>query len=191
MNLSLSGEENMRRDRDLLDRVQAGEIPYAIRFYRFSEPTVTYGRLQDPEQVRRVSPAGWPLVQRPTGGGIVMHDKDLCLSIAWRPGQTSIPTRPTEQYQWIHSVILDALAPIIRLNRMSCRQVAESSTSFHKRQCFQEPVACDLLINGQKVVGGALAHRRDGILYQGSIQTLEHLSIEERLAQAMDTCIRQ
>jgi len=174
----------MQRDEDHLARVQQGSVPFLFRLYRFAEPTVSYGRLQNPRTVQQSAPAGWPLVQRPTGGGMVFHENDLCFSIAWRPGATPIPTKPTEQYSWIHNLVQEALKPYLTLKRFSCQDAGAAPAPFHERQCFQEPVPCDLLQDGRKVVGGALAHRRHAVLYQGSIQSAP-LAFEEPLFAAL------
>src|SRR5690242_8030436 len=104
----LSGEENMRYDINLLNDVAQRVTPPTIRFFRFKEPTVSFGRLQTLNHVLPLVPADWTVVQRPTGGGIVFHENDLCLSLTWPRGQTLVPSRPQDQYRWIHSIILKA-----------------------------------------------------------------------------------
>src|SRR5688572_20169043 len=87
----LSGEENMLYDATLLRAVEAGNAPPTIHFFRFSEPTVTYGRLQKRENILTLVPPTWPLIQRPTGGGMVLHHNDLCLSLVWPKGMAPLP----------------------------------------------------------------------------------------------------
>jgi lipoyl(octanoyl) transferase len=166
------GQANMDADRQTLSAVAEGRQPPTLRFFRWSEPTVSYGRLQPLETVRTLAPAGWPLVQRPTGGGIVFHDQDLCLSLAWPEGLAPLPRRPKEIYDWIHGVILQALQPLLDLRMAACCDLPESQTPFARRECFREPVGSDLLLKNQKIVGGALLHQKNGWLYQGSIQPL-------------------
>ncbi|HVO33288.1 MAG TPA: hypothetical protein VMU17_05175, partial [Elusimicrobiota bacterium] len=121
--------------------------------------------------VRRRVPPGWALVRRPTGGGIVFHHQDLCVSLAWRHGQAPLPAKAKDQYAWIHGVIQEALANLQPLRLAGCADVRPSNSAFHERTCFTHPAGYDVLsADGRKLVGGALALRRNATLYQGSIQ---------------------
>jgi len=179
----MSGEANMRFDRDTLTAVEQGAEP-TLRFFRFSEPTVTYGRLQTTEGIRSLVPDGWPVVQRPTGGGIVFHENDLCLSLCWPKGLTGIPTRPSDQYRWVHERILKALRSTVNLRMSGCCDTPMSPSPFAKRQCFTEPVGYDLMEGADKRVGGALLHHRTAVLYQGSIQFPSDDTLIDRLSAA-------
>ncbi len=66
----LSGEENMAFDLRTLDAVQNGVQAPTLRFFRWSEPTVSYGKHQSVEPILSQIPADWAVVQRPTGGGL-------------------------------------------------------------------------------------------------------------------------
>lgn len=164
----LSGDENMRQDRDTLMAVSRGEAPPTVRFFRFSAPTVTFGRLQKLSSIQSKVPSGWAVAQRPTGGGLVFHRNDLCVSFAWPKGQPPIPTATKEIYPWIHQLLKRGLGNSLKM--AACADVCASKSPFETRECFTEPVGYDLLSEGQKVVGGALWNTRNAILYQGSIQ---------------------
>ncbi len=168
--LALSGQENMDFDRETLRQVELGQAPPTLRFFLFKEPTATFGRLQKQSSFALKVPAGIPLVQRPTGGGLVLHGQDLCLSLCWTNGQAPIPTAIREQYQWIHTVIQQALQNMLPLDMATCRDCAAPEQAFDVRECFTQPVGYDLLQNKIKIVGGALYHTRSATLYQGSIQ---------------------
>lgn len=166
----LPGAENMRIDAETLAGVERGEKEPILRFFRFCEPTVTYGRLQKPEHIRSQVPSGWPAVQRPTGGGVVLHQGDLCLSLCWPIHTAPLPPRIQDQYRWIHAVILETLSGLGPVRMATCRDVGGNPEPFSRRQCFINPVGFDLLKDQRKVVGGAIARRKHGVLYQGSIQ---------------------
>ena len=105
--------EHAPRRRNAPRNVERGDAVPTLRFFRFQEPTLSYGRLQKLDDVRPLLPDGWARVQRPTGGGIVLHNGDLCFSLCWKDGQAPLPKKPQDQYRWIHSVVLEALvAPI-------------------------------------------------------------------------------
>ena len=164
----MTGEANMAYDRDLLRRVEAGEAP-TVRIFRWSEPTVSFGRLQNADAVAAQVPTGWKSVRRPTGGGVVFHEQDLCLSLCWRNGQDPLPHRLTEQYRWIHQLIQEALHALAPLRLLRCEEASPSQDPHASRACFRNPVGMDLLQGATKIVGGALCRRRYATLYQGSI----------------------
>jgi lipoate-protein ligase A len=165
----MRGEENMAWDKDTLSAVAQKISGPTLRLFQFSEPTVSIGRLQRLAQVQPVIPAGWPLVQRPTAGGIVFHQNDQCFSLCWRPGTVPIPRAPRDIYAWIHALVLQALKPFNHFHLNAC--CAPTSRPHDQRQCFADPVAQDVMRGDTKVVGGAMAFQKNAVLYQGSIQT--------------------
>ena len=174
----------MAIDVETLHAVDAQDASPTLRFFRWSEPTASFGRLQNPAPLARWIPAGWPTVRRPTGGGLVLHDQDLCFSLCWRRGQAPLPTHLQDYYAWIHRVIYEALSPLRSLTMASCDDCRAPGLPFLEKRCFSEPVAYDLLDHGQKIVGGALCRSRQSFLYQGSIQAVPVLDLESRLIQA-------
>jgi lipoate-protein ligase A len=184
----MQGRDTMAYDEQTLEQLQQGAAP-AVRFYQWLSPTISFGRLQKQEHIRDLIPQGWKAVQRPTGGGIVFHDQDLCVSLCWREGDAPLPTRLKEVYPWIHGIIREALAPFSDLQMARCDDCQTAETPFQSRQCFTEPVVFDLLRKGKKVVGGALCRRGDAFLYQGSIQGYPVHSILPALTSAFTRCL--
>jgi lipoate-protein ligase A len=178
----LSGRENMATDVQTLRRLHEEQGGPLLRFFRWNRPTVSYGRLQRREQIS--IPDGWDTIQRPTGGGVVFHDTDLCFSLCFRLGQPPLPLRFSDLYAWIHGVVQKALSPLTLLTMATCRDGASTPVSFMRRQCFNEPVAFDLLRQGRKIVGGAFCRQKEALLYQGSIQIPTDTALERRLTTA-------
>jgi lipoate-protein ligase A len=174
----------MRRDADILRGVEEGALPPTLRFFRFKNPTVSFGRLQKPDNIATLAPNGWDIVQRPTGGGIVFHNQDLCLSLIWTRGQSPLPSKVQDVYRWIHAVIQRAFDESIRM--ASCADACKKVEPFAVRQCFTQPVGYDLLNGDRKIVGGALLCRRNSFLYQGSIQPIPAAGLEERLRDVFE-----
>jgi lipoate-protein ligase A len=174
----------MRLDAECLKSVGQGHVPATLRFFRFKEPTLSYGRLQKHGDVLPLLPDGWAIVQRPTGGGIVLHNGDFCLSLCWKEGQAPLPRKPQEQYRWIHSVVLEALTGKVSARMAACCDVAEPKEPFSVRTCFHNAVGYDLLQDQKKIVGGALRCTRRATLYQGSFQVTISPALEERLKTA-------
>jgi lipoate-protein ligase A len=179
----LSGTANMAYDVETLAAVSIGAPP-VLRFFQFNEPTVTYGCLQRPDAIASLIPAGWPAVQRPTGGGIVFHCSDLCLSLCWPKSGTPLPDKPKSAYAWIHAVIRTALDNSVRM--ASCADECSHATSFAMRDCFTQPVGYDLMLGAQKIVGGAMRFTRSAVLYQGSIQNIPTRDLADQLAACFE-----
>ncbi len=176
----MTGAENMDYDRETLKKLQEGDHPAVLRFFRWEHPVVSYGRHQRLESIRHLIPATWETVQRPTGGGMVLHDRDLCVSLCWRAGQAPLPARVKDVYRWIHTQMLQALPTVSHARLASCRDCSTPS-DFAVRSCFSEPVIYDILSDQQKIVGGALCREKEVFLYQGSIQDFGDAALENRL----------
>lgn len=164
-----SGHENMRADESLLEaQKDPGALP-VLRFFLWAHPTLSFGRLQNSHSARnlgmlsRVTEA----VRRPTGGGTVLHDKDLSFSLAWRRDHPGFPACLKDIYRGIHGAVRDGLAE---------RGVR---TEFHKPAragvggavCFESPAEDDLMRGERKVLGGAVRVTAWGRLYQGNLLT--------------------
>jgi len=179
-----SGEENMRFDEETLAGVASGTLPPTVRFFRFANPTVTFGRLQKLENITPLIPASWSHAQRPTGGGVVLHENDLCISLCWQKGESSTPSKPTEIYPWIHAIIRGGLGEPLRMAQ--CGDVCSTLPPFETRECFTVPVGYDLMSGSQKVVGGAIRATRNAFLYQGSVQSAYTPTMESAIRHAFE-----
>jgi lipoate-protein ligase A len=195
--LPMSGAENMAYDLNTLRLMQTEDHSPLLRFYRWDKPTVSYGKHQSLAIIQALIPPGWEAVQRPTGGGLVYHGDDLCLSLCWRSGQPPLPERLKDYYAWIHTVILDALKPLTNLptgqagtRLANCRDGASPESAFATRNCFYEPVAYDVLLDRQKIVGGALCRHKDAFLYQGSIQSISSPLLETHLYETFSKVLQ-
>lgn len=163
----LPGTVNMDKDRALLGAAAAAAAP-VVRLFRWSEPTVSYGRTQKEADARAFADTVGvrAVVQRPTGGGMVWHDQDLSLSIAWRRDAPVFPTCIKNVYRALHETLATAL-----------RELGQAVTLYQPvpqkapGQCFVEPVEADVMWRGRKVVGGALRVAAGARLYQGTLQT--------------------
>jgi lipoate-protein ligase A len=163
----LDGERQMEIDRSALANVPPNPVPL-LRFFEWTEPTVTYGYLLDPLKVKEWALAQGikKIVQRPTGGGTVLHrPQDLALSLLWPRRSGDLPHRPREAYALIHTIIKDALDLSSLYLQANCGGRAPSLFTV----CFSVPVCDDVMVDGKKIVGGALRLTRDAVLYQGDI----------------------
>ncbi len=160
----------MRRDQELLeDQRDPAAVP-VVRFFRWAAPTVSFGRLQPrvgAEALAKAAGTG-SAVQRPTGGGMVLHDRDLSFSIAWRRDLAGFPPCVKEVYRSFHGVVSD----LLRARGMDVAiHQPPTGPPAPPGVCFKEPADQDLLWRGEKVLGGALRVTRWGRLYQGDVRT--------------------
>ncbi|MBI4396984.1 MAG: hypothetical protein HY548_07815 [Elusimicrobia bacterium] len=164
----LSGEENMRHDHDLLEAQRDQAALPTLRFFRWKQPTLSYGRLQNHEQAaeRAKLYQAREIVRRPTGGGMVRHDGDLSLSLAWRRGHPFLPKCLKNIYRAIHQTVQAALQ---ERGVETALFVSAARSTPAEGICFVEPAEDDLMVAHRKVMGGALRVTGWGCLYQGNI----------------------
>ena len=73
-------KQTMERDREILKN--SANLPI-LRFYGWAAPALSYGRTRgiDSASQEEAMDKGRAVVQRPTGGGYVEHEKDICFSM--------------------------------------------------------------------------------------------------------------
>lgn len=108
----------------------------------------------------------WPVVRRPTGGGVVWHGEDHTFTLVVPQAEALSGFDPRGSYQWIHSKLAAAL------KKLTGEVFGLADQGFHSadERCFQAAVPWDVVRNGIKVAGGAQRRTRTGFLHQGSIQ---------------------
>ena len=184
----MSGPDNMAYDVSTMQNMHNEDRPPVLRFFRWVRPAVSYGKHQRLDGLRTFIPSGWETIQRPTGGGAVLHDQDLCLSLCWRAGQPPLPTALKDVYGWIHTVILQALPPLSHARLADCRD-CKTLAPFSTRHCFNEPVAFDILSGRRKITGGAICRQKSVFLYQGSLQDFDDAALQSRLEDAFQRAL--
>src|SRR3954469_22720520 len=94
---------NMALDETLLESA-AGLDCAILRFYGWTEPAASFGYFQNYLDVERLTVLR-PLIRRPTGGGVVPHDRDWTYSAVFGPGHPWYNFFAVESYQQIHEWI--------------------------------------------------------------------------------------
>ena len=160
---SFNGPMQMALDEVLLRQVS---MP-TLRIYHWRSPWVTFGYFQEIKEVQRSFPSQ-PVVRRWTGGGMVSHgeEEELTFSLmipAWEKAATE---SPASFYKQLHG----KFAEWIRAQLSVSVNLAGSEDVNPGSSCFQAPANDDLLIQGRKVLGGALRRSGGGLLYQGSLK---------------------
>lgn len=166
----LPGAWNMAVDELLLERSAAEGRAY-LRFYQWSEPTVSLGYFQAyAEREGHAPSAQATLVRRTTGGGAIVHDDDLTYSLTV---PTSMPLARDHQHlvEMVHRALIDALAELqVSADRCGEARAAVSKTAAAEPfLCFLRRSAADVLVAGQKIAGSAQRKHRGAILQHGSV----------------------
>ena len=160
-----TGAWNMAVDEALLESaVHPGTA--TLRWYQWSEPTVSLGYFQRSAEFDQDQILGkLPVVRRLTGGGAILHDDELTYSISLPASQTLF-SQPQELYDIVHGAICHALRnlgfPVIARGK-TVKQTDEPLL------CFQRQDAHDVVLNCRKVLGSAQRRRHGAIMEHGSL----------------------
>jgi len=140
-----------------------------IRFYQFQDSCATVGFSQrNPTLLESIDANSLPWARRPTGGGVVFHNRDLIYSLvlpsALHPDFHCAP----ETYRLIHEAV-----------HATFRNFWISPDFFSQDEkqklpdelvCFEHPVKNDVLWHGEKIAGGAERRSNGFLLHQGSVK---------------------
>lgn len=157
--VSASGAWNMAVDEALLTSAEEGGAPLTLRLYSWSEPTLSLGYFQSIAD-RPDNLAQLPTVRRLTGGGAIVHDRELTYSLVCPSG--SWPKPGTQQLvRDLHAAVLETLdQPTISFSQPS---------PVEPFLCFARRAETDLVLGPSKIMGSAQRQRRGVLLQHGSI----------------------
>lgn len=172
------GSINMAIDEAILEGMEQEQKNPVLRFYTWSSPTLSLGYKQKLsfEQWQALNPANnIDLVRRPTGGGAVLHHKELTYAVILPKKIISSNTAPHEDYKQINNALIAGLAVLgIKVvtpqnknhhdNSITCKQTRKDNFL-----CFSETALSDIAINNYKLIGSAQLRKRNSFLQHGSI----------------------
>ncbi|MFO0795948.1 MAG: lipoate--protein ligase family protein [Gemmataceae bacterium] len=157
---SADGATNMAADEALLESAAAGVA--SLRFYTWTEPTLSLGYFQ-PAEARAATP-GVPWVRRSTGGAAILHHHELTYALALPPAAEWHGGEP-----WVcrmHHLLRDELAAAgLAAKAVVCGEEQKLGEVL----CFLDQTAGDLLVEGSKVAGSAQRKWKGALLQHGSI----------------------
>lgn len=159
-----SGPEQMAADETMLLAAEQGSA--CLRFYAWSEPTVSLGYFQraaDRASVPGLERLAW--VRRSTGGGALVHHHEITYALALPAG----PTWDSGARPWtcrLHDIIQTSLRKLgIESEVLTCGQ-PQSEREF---LCFKHHTTGDLVIQGHKIAGSAQRRQHGAIMQHGGI----------------------
>jgi lipoate-protein ligase A len=166
-----AGAWNMAVDEGLLQTAATSGVA-TLRFYTWEEPTLSLGYFQAAAD-RQLHPSSreCPMVRRASGGGAIIHDRELTYSFAWP--QTSGKAGPaTQLYDALHQTLVEALgefgveADLYHATDCSRGAIDPAAEPF---LCFQRLTCGDVVCGGAKIAGSAQRRRRGAVLQHGSV----------------------
>jgi len=163
----------MAIDESLLNEALTGTA--SLRFYQWLEPTVSLGHFQVsqgldvPDRFSQL-----PRVRRLSGGGAILHDRELTYSCAF-PAHHPLSRDPGQIYDRVHQVIINVLSQLGVVSQMR----GDAAFSDHSFLCFSRGDARDIVIGANKIVGSAQRRRQGAILQHGSILLARSTSAPE------------
>ena len=194
----LVAEDAPQRDR-LREWLSASDGPLlAVRFYSWAEPTLSLGHFQRIEQLgqaedTREHPSlralAW--VQRKTGGGAILHDRELTYSIIVPSGTEPLASSKGHSellYRAVHQEVVEGLRALgldAKLSE-SCTCSPKAATKSNEPfLCFHRRTPVDVVLGGDqgqdhKVLGSAQRRVKTGLLQHGSFlieKSLEYRSL--------------
>jgi len=180
-------QENMDIDAELLENsAKLADFPL-VRIYDWDRPSVSIGYVQKEEAVPDSDK--YTVVKRPTGGGVVYHDRDLTYTVIvpathWIAGLDRV-----ESYRVFHKAVVRALSVF----GLKCNLVDKEQPKVDRAtmQCFVTPTKYDVLCSNIepgkfiKVGGSAQRRTKNGILHQGSISLAPVNNDDKRLKKEL------
>jgi lipoate-protein ligase A len=163
------GAWNMALDEALLESAQNDGVA-TLRFYSWHEPTLSLGYFQ-PHADRRLHSAssGCVLVRRASGGGAILHDRELTYSIAL-PQNHPLAIRAEMLYRAVHESLVETLAELGLSATLHERSDKPHGPPAEKPfLCFQRREPGDVLIGPHKIAGSAQRRQRGAVLQHGSV----------------------
>jgi lipoyl(octanoyl) transferase len=179
-----SGPWNMAVDEALLlDAVENGNA--TLRFYQWNEPTLSLGYFQPyADRHQHAASQNCSVVRRQSGGGAILHDRELTYSLVLPPGHPLGRNAP-QLYDAVHKAFITALAGLGLQDSsgptLKCRgDQAASSPREEPFLCFQRQSAGDVILvspdnfpttrdPSRKILGSAQRRHRGAILQHGSL----------------------
>jgi lipoate-protein ligase A len=156
----------MAVDEVLLESAAVGHN--SLRFYRWSEPTLSLGYFQRyAERASHRPSRDCPLVRRQTGGGAILHDRELTYSLAVGVAHP-LAGDATRLYDAAHEGLIRALAQFGVPASLAVENQPRAAIE-QPFLCFQRRTRGDVLLSQFKICGSAQRRRRGAILQHGSL----------------------
>ena len=166
-----AGAWNMAVDEALLASV-SDDGPCTLRFYCWSEPTLSLGYFQPyADREMHAASRACPVVRRSSGGGAILHDHELTYSLIV-PVNHALTIAPENLYLFVHRALCQALTEVAGI----VPELLPATSRTHRTERLPEPFLCfqrrgpgDVVLDESKICGSAQRRRKQGLLQHGSV----------------------
>jgi lipoate-protein ligase A len=178
----LDGPTNMARDEVLMRQVAASQVA-CLRFYRWSQPTLSLGYFQRAADADCIASQGHlAVVRRISGGGALLHDREITYSLCL-PLSHPVTNQSDTLYELVHNALIDAFKPWLPQLQLH-GQTPQSSALRGKEPllCFQRRSTWDVVASSgpapspqagetaaPKIAGSAQRRTRGVLLQHGAV----------------------
>ena len=155
-----SGVWNMAVDESLLASA-ADDGLCTLRLYGWEEPTLSLGYFQEYSDREGHAASGrCPCVRRASGGGAILHDREITYSMAVPPA-SRWAKKHLSLYEAFHAALVEVL--VARgFSATLCQAAGRSRNGRQPFLCFQRHTPGDVLAGPIKIGGSAAALPRCG-----------------------------
>lgn len=138
----------------------------SLRWYYWNQATVSLGYFQDLRGLDAMPGLyGLPVVRRLTGGGAIVHDRELTYSCAVPAGHP-LAAEPRALYTQVHEAIIAVLAQWRVPARLRGAALDARKEAY---LCFSRGDDFDVVVGEQKILGSAQRRRKGAVLQHGSL----------------------
>ena len=178
-----SGPWNMAVDDHLLAGLEKDPSAGYLRFYRWSPPTLSFGRFQHPETIidpERLSEAGIGAVRRASGGKMVFHADEWTFSLGLPVSSIRVSFPEARDFLgWFQAALSPLAETLVRLGvpaafpdekagkRLRGREAHQAG--IRQIHCYAAAAGHSLLAGGKKLVGAAGIERNGVFAIHGSL----------------------
>jgi lipoate-protein ligase A len=162
------GAWNMARDEALLESAKQEGFAY-LRFYSWRQSTLSLGYFQShADRTVHAASANCPFVRRASGGGAIVHDRELTYSTAL-PQSHPAATRAETLYWALHRSLVCSLAEY-GINAVLAEEISKNpAIRAEPFLCFQRRTEGDVLLDSHKIAGSAQRRHHRAVLQHGSV----------------------
>ena len=162
----LSGPWNMAVDETLL-ALAAEQRRLTLRFYQWSEPTLSLGYFQrSADRRQHAASRDCVVVRRSSGGGAIVHDRELTYALAM-----PVEGVPPSGARGLYDVMHDGLVTLLSRRRVAADRVVDEPRRNQSESflCFERRSPGDVVLGGTKICGSAQRRKQGAILQHGSL----------------------
>ena len=152
-----------------------------LRFYQWAAPTLSLGYFQKAaDRTLHTASAGCDMVRRSSGGGAIVHDRELTYSLSL-PGTNRWSSKQNDLYGSVHEAVVSYLREIgvaasqfdvpLAPNGPGADTTPDEKATGNRRRflCFERRTAGDIVLKKFKVGGSAQRRLSGATLQHGSL----------------------